>query len=128
MNVWRLNVKLTQIQECVRSRKFAAARRPRSPEIQKGDILLLQLGLTDARRIGKENARIEFALIFDRYEEDYTGEISMHYWPDAGRTWQWIMHCSDIIPTLPFSLERLSLSQSYAGQTNSLRIFGEALH
>ncbi len=122
MNIWRLNVRLTQIGECVHSRKFAISRRPRNPEIRKGDILLLQLGSSDARRAGKENSRIEFALIFDRYEEDYSGEISLHYWPAAGRTWQWIMHCGDIIPTLPFSLENLPLARSYAGQTNPLRI------
>ncbi len=125
MNVWRLNVKSTQIGECIHSRKFAIARRPRNPEIQKGDLLLLQLGLTDARHAGKESARIEFALIFDRYEEDYDGSISLLHWPDAGKTWPWILHCGDIIPTLPFSLEALPLSQSYAGQTNPLRISDE---
>lgn len=125
MNIWRLNVKSTQIGECIRSRKFAVARRPRNPEIRKGDILLLQLGMTDARRAGKEASRIEFALVFDHYEEDHDGEISRHFWPGADRTWPWILHCSDIIPTLPFSLETLKLSHSYSGQTNPLRIYGE---
>jgi len=122
MNIWRLNVKVTQIGECIHSRKFAVDSRPRNPEMQKGDILLLQMVLVDARRVGKQSQRIEYALIFDHFEEDYSGTMSSSYWPDAGKTWRWILHCSDIVQTIPFSLENLSLSTSYAGQTNPVRI------
>ncbi len=110
MNIWRLNVKATQIGECINSQKFAIDARPRNPEMQRGDILLLQMVSADANRLDKRNERIEFALIFDHYEEDHDGSISSHYWPHAGKTWRWILHCSDIIqaiPCHPFSLSLL---------------------
>lgn len=125
MNVWRLNVRETQIGECIRSKKFALAGRPRNPAIQKDDILLLQLVDRDAHKLRKENARVEFALIFDHYTEDYNGSVSMQYWPNAGKTWRWILHCSDIIPTIPFSLDNLHLKQNYAGQKNPMWIVDE---
>ena len=122
MNIWRLNVKETQIGECIHNRLFAIRTRPRNPEIQKGDILLLQRVSTDAKKLGKENSRVEIALVFDHYQEDYDGSISNHYWPQAGKTWRWILHCSDIIPTAPFSLENLNLYHDYAGETNPKHI------
>ncbi len=118
MNIWRLNVKSTQIEECIREEKFALPSRPRNPEIQKDDLLLLQLVATDAKRLGKTDSRIEFALVFDHYEEDHDGIISKHYWPNAGKTWHWILNCSGIIPTVPFSLENLNLIYDYKGETN----------
>lgn len=72
--------------------------------------------------MGKENSRIEFALIFERVEQDPTGEISCRHWPNAGRTWPYIVHCSQTIPTIPFSLENLNLQGSYAGQANAVPI------
>ena len=122
INIWRLNVKDTQIGECILNKLFAIETRPRNPEIKKGDILLLHLVSTDAKKQGKENARVEYALIFDHYEEDYNGIISNHYWPRAGKTWRWILHCSGIITTAPFSLENLNLSNDYAGQINPKHI------
>lgn len=122
MNIWRLNVKETQIQSCIRHKKFAIANKPRSPEVEKGDYLLLQLVATDASRLSKSNSRIEFALMFDHYEYDPDGSVSRHYWPDADKAWPWILHCTDIIPTAPFSLENLKLTRNYGGQTNPLRI------
>jgi 5-methylcytosine-specific restriction endonuclease McrA len=122
MNIWRLNVRETQIDECVNSYMFAVDRRPRNPEIQRGDLLLLQLVLSDAKKRNKENKRIEYALIFDHYAEDYDGTISRYYWPMAGKTWRWILYCSEIVTTIPFSLENLPLSTSYAGQTNPIKI------
>ena len=122
MNVWRLNVKETQVGECIQYRLFAFRTRPTNPEIQKGDILLLQLVSVHARKLGKENSRIEFALVFDHYTEDYDGSISSHYWPHAGKTWRWILHCSDIITTVPFSLENINLSHDYSGEVNPRRI------
>jgi hypothetical protein len=118
MNIWRLNVKEAQITECIRSKKFAFLNKPRNPEIQRGDMLLLQLVEADARRLSKSKARIEFALVFDHYEEDYDGSISRYFWPNAGRTWRWVLHCSDIIPTIPFSLSSIDLHNEYSGQAN----------
>ena len=125
MNIWRLNVKETQIGECIHSKKFAIAGRPTNPTIQPGDILLLQLVAADADRLGKRNSRIEYALIFDHYEHDPDGNISRYYWPHADKTWSWIIHCSDMIVTAPFSLVGLGLSSDYAGRTNPLRIHDE---
>jgi hypothetical protein len=112
----RLNVQFTQIEECIRKSLFALPQLPRTPPLQKGETLLLQLIKTDAVRLGKQRARIEFALIFDHVEGDPTGEISRRHWPDADRTWKHILHCSETVPTIPFSLESLKLSRSYAGQ------------
>jgi len=125
MNIWRLNVREIQIAECIHWRKFAFDNPPRNPEVQKGDVLLLQLVLADARKFGKENNRIEFALIFDHYEEDHNGTASAYYWPKAGKAWRWILFCSDVVPTIPFSLEKLSISDNYSGQTNPVRISEE---
>lgn len=125
MNIWRLNVRETQITECIQYKLFAIETKPRNPEIQKGDFLLLQLVSTDARKRGKENSRVEFALEFDHYQEDHDGLASKYYWPQAGRTWRWILHCSDIVPTVPFSLEKLDLYHDYSGQTNPKHIKAE---
>jgi len=122
INIWRLNVKETQIGVCIQDKLFAIETKPRNPEIQRGDILLLQLVSTDAKKQSKENSRVEYALVFDHYEEDYNGIISNHYWPQAERTWRWILHCSGIITTAPFSLENLNLYHDYAGQTNPKHI------
>jgi hypothetical protein len=118
----RLNVQLSQIEECIRKSKFALPSLPRTPPIARGEALLLQLVLDDARRLGKERSRIEFALVFEHVEEDPTGELSRKYWPDAPKTWRYILHCSETIPTIPFSLELLDLRHSYAGQNTAAYI------
>jgi hypothetical protein len=97
----------------------------RLPFLQIGEILLLQLVKSEARDLGKEHARIEFALIYEHYEVDYTGEISRLHWPLAGKTWRYILFCSETIPTVPFSLEDLPLSMDYAGRTNPRAISQE---
>lgn len=122
MNIWRLNVNETQIDACITNKLFALSSRP---NIQEGDLLLLQLNKANAIRTGKNTSRIEYALIFDHYEEDYDGSISRNYWPVAGKTWDWILHCSDIIALFPFSLEYLNLDNDYSGQTNPRRILNE---
>lgn len=61
-------------------------------------------------------------MIFDHVEEDVSGQVSRLHWPNAGRTWKYILHCSQTVPTIPFSLERLDLSRSYAGQHTALFI------
>ena len=115
----RLNVRQSQIRECIEKSLFAVNQVPR---FHKGEILLLQLVKEEARDYGKLQARIEFALVYDHYEVDHTGAISRQHWPQAGKIWKYILVCSDTIPTIPFSLDDLSLSKDYAGQTNPLAI------
>jgi len=88
------------------------------PRFSQGEILLLQLVKQDGFSTGKLHSRVEFALIYDHYEVDHTGEISRRHWPSAGKTWKYILFCSKTIPTIPFSLEGLPLSTDYGGQTN----------
>jgi hypothetical protein len=114
----RLNVRQAQIDECIRSSMFALSERPQNPELQPGELLLLQLVKTDAIRLGKLHERINFALVFERIERDYDGSLSRKHWPDEGRVWNWIVYGLATIPTIPFSLEDLGLSQDYGGQTN----------
>lgn len=118
----RLNVQFSQIEECVSTALFALDALPRNPPLQKGELLLLQLTKDDAGRLGKLNQRVEFALVFDHVEEDPTGVVSRRHWPQAEKTWRYILHCSGTVTAIPFSLENLSLSQSYAGQGNAIYI------
>lgn len=115
----RLNVREAQIDECIRSSMFALSERPRNPELQPGELLLLQLVKTDAIRLKKLHQRINFALVFDRIERDHDGSISRQHWPNEGRTWNWIVYGLATVPTVPFSLEDLELSRNYQGQDNA---------
>lgn len=54
-----------EIDECIQQPMFAISFRPQSPEFYPGEPLLLQLVKEEARKQGKEHARINFALIFD---------------------------------------------------------------
>jgi hypothetical protein len=114
----RLNVQETQIDECIQTSMYAIHSRPQTPELQPGELLLLQLVKNNARQSGKLKSRINFALVFNHLERDYDGTISRLHWPNAGRIWPWIVYCSDTVPTIPFSLEDLPLSRGYEGQTN----------
>lgn len=118
----RLNVRQSQIRACIEKSLFAI---DQTPHFQKGEILLLQLVKAEAAQLGKLHARIEFALVYDHYEVDHTGEISRQNWPQAGKVWKYILICSDTIPTIPFSLEDLLLSNNYAGISNPLSISQE---
>lgn len=117
-NLWRLNVRRTQIEECIRESLFAVDRLPRSPRLEAGDVLLLQLVRQDAEETGEGDRRIQFALVFERAETDEDGSISRLHWPRAGKTWRYILHCSDTVPTIPFSLEAFPFGQQYLGQAN----------
>jgi hypothetical protein len=117
--VQRLNVRQTQIRECIEKSLFAV---DLAPNYKAGEILLLQLVKEEARNLGKLHSRIEFALIYDHYETDHTGEISRLHWPFAGKTWKYILFCSKTVPVIPFSMEDLPLSTDYRGQTNPIRI------
>lgn len=118
----RLNVRQSQIRECIEKSLFAV---DRLPPLQKGEILLLQLVKSEALKLGKLHSRIDFALVYDHYEVDHTGEISRRHWPMAGMTWRYILFCSRTIPTVPFSLESLPLSTDYSGRTNPRAIISD---
>ena len=115
----RLNVRQAQIEECKRKRLFAISVLPRKPELQKGELLLLQLVKREASQAGKLHGRIQFVLEFDHFEEDHDGSVSRRHWPSENRRWRWIIHCSAIKDVTPFSLEDLNLSRSYGGQANA---------
>jgi hypothetical protein len=72
----RMNVRFTQIEECIRKSLFAIDVLPRNP--LPGEELLLQLVKEDAVAMGKEASRIEFALIFESVLPDPMGELSRH--------------------------------------------------
>src|SRR5260370_37207416 len=114
----RLNVQETQIDECIQTSMYAIHSRPQTPELQPGELLLLQLVKNNARQSGKLKSRINFALVFDHLERDYDGTISRLHWPNAGREWPWIVVGLATVPTVPFSLEDLPLSKSYEGFYN----------
>jgi hypothetical protein len=114
----RLNVRPAQIDECIQKSMFAFSVKPQNPELQVGELLLLQLVKTEAARLGKLHSRIDFGLVFDHIEPDYDGTISRLHWPRESRTWPWIVYGSATVPTIPFSLEDLDLSLDYDGQTN----------
>lgn len=115
----RLNVRAAQLEVCREKKLFALHSSPRRPELEKGELLLLQLVKTEATQLGKSHSRIEFALVFDHLERDYGGKLSQEHWPSEGRVWNWIVFCSETIPTKPFSLEDLDLSKDYGGQDNA---------
>jgi hypothetical protein len=114
----RLNVQFTQIEECIRLSLFAVDMLPKNPPLQVGEELLLQLVKEDAARLGKLDSRVEFALVFHHAEKDPTGEVSRRHWPNAPKTWRYILHGSETVPMIPLSLEKLGLRKDYGGQTN----------
>jgi hypothetical protein len=114
----RLNVREAQIDECIQKSVFAIGFRPQHPALQPGELLLLQLVKKEAQRLGKLKSRVNFALVFERLEQDYEGTISRLYWPDEGRVWPWIIYGQATVPSVPFSLEDLPLSKSYEGLFN----------
>jgi HNH endonuclease len=121
----RLNVRLTQFQKCVDESLFAIATNPVNPPLAQGELLLLSLTSADAQRLGKQHSRIEFAVVFDHLEADSDGSKSRFYWPEADKTWPWIVYGSGTIPTMPFSLQDLPLSRDYSGMSNPLWINAE---
>lgn len=118
----RLNVRAAQIDECIQKSLFAIPYRPQHPELKPGELLLLQLVKDEARQLGLEHERINFALVFAKLQEDYDGALSRLHWPKENRTWRWIVYGSATVPTVPFSLEDLPLSKRYEGQTNPISI------
>jgi 5-methylcytosine-specific restriction protein A len=93
---------------------FAMDYVPRRHPLQKGEILLLQLVLSDAP---KPSERIRFALVFERIVEDSNNE-SERIW---GQHWEYLVYGSNVISTIPFSLPEVpAIGRSYAGQTQCL--------
>lgn len=121
----RLNVQFSQIEECIRTSLFAVDSLPANPPLQPGEELLLQLTKADAENLGKLDRRVEFALIYDHHGQDPDGAISRAHWPNAGKEWKYIIYCSETIPTVPFSLEKLGLSRDYAGIQQMAHILPE---
>lgn len=121
----RLNVRFTQIEECIEKAIFAVDSLPRNPALQRGEILLLQMVKNDAARLGKLSMRVEFGLVFEQVQHDPTGALSQKHWPRAGKVWKYLLLCSETVPAIPFSLEQLDLSQDYSGQNQCALIAAE---
>jgi hypothetical protein len=122
--MFRLNVAAQQLEECVKQGMFAL---PNRPQINVGEILLLQLKKSDWQLQGAKSGRIQHALVFQRVEHDAKGSISKKHWPNAGKTWQWILYASSVLDVEPFSLEDLPLKRDshYQAQANPVRIDSE---
>lgn len=118
----RLNVRFSQIEECIRTSMFALDALPANPELEEGEELLLQLVKSDAVPRDLEHKRIQFVLRYARSQRDVTGAISREHWPEAGKTWRYVLFCSATEPCMPFSLEDLPLSKDYGGQGNAIYI------
>jgi hypothetical protein len=119
--MYRLNVAAEQIEECVRKGMFALSFRP---QIEVGEILLLQLKKSDWKLQGEKGGRIQYALVFEHVEHDFEGKISKEHWPNAGKIWSWIIYSSASLDVKPFSLEDLPLTREshYQAQANPVRI------
>jgi len=63
---------------------FAMGSIPRNPLLKRGEILLLQVTKNTAHDL----KRIQFAIEFDKIEEDLKDE-SLHIW---GRKWKYIIY------------------------------------
>src|SRR5688572_21881598 len=112
----RLNVRFSQIEECIQKALFAVNDLPRNPPLRVGERLLLQLVKRDAEKLQKLDSRIEFALVFERVQADLDGTLSRKHWPNAGKVWKHLLVCSETVPAAPFSLEDLRLTKDYAGE------------
>jgi 5-methylcytosine-specific restriction protein A len=98
---------------------FAMDYVPRRHPLRSGEILLLQLVLSDAP---SRSERIRFALAFERIVEDLNNE-SQRIW---GQHWKYLVFGSEVISTIPFSLPEIpGISGSYAGQTQCLLLSPE---
>lgn len=119
--MYRLNVAAEQIEECVRKGMFALGYRP---QINVGEVLLLQLKKSDWKLQGATGGRIQHALVFQRCEHDQEGKISKEHWPNAAKAWPWIIYSSAVIDVTPFSLEDLPLTREshYQAQANPVQI------
>lgn len=76
----QLNVRSAQIDECIQKSLFAIPYRPQYPELQLGELLLLQLVKDEARQLRQEYERINFALVSRLLEEDHDSIFSQLHW------------------------------------------------
>jgi hypothetical protein len=90
----RLNVGANQLRECISRGMFALSGKP---QIGVGEVLLLQLNKIDWKLEGAQGGRVRHALIFQRAERDAEGLISQEHWPNAGKTWPWILYSSALV-------------------------------
>ena len=104
--MYRLNVAALQLEECIQRGLFALTYKP---QIEPGEILLLQLNKRDWKSLEQRSGRIQYALVFQNLERDKDGSISKLHWPNASKTWEWILHASQVVEIEPFSLEDLPL-------------------
>lgn len=101
---------------------FALSAKPRIPP---GEVLLLQLNKGDWKAgAGDRAGRIRHALVFQRAEHDADGILSQAHWPEAGKTWPWIVYASATLDVSPFSLEDLPLGREskYQAQAQLVQI------
>jgi hypothetical protein len=80
--MYRLNVAAEQIEECVRKGMFALSFRP---QIEVGEILLLQLKKSDWKLQGEKGGRIQYALVFEHVEHDSEGKIARNIGQTQGK-------------------------------------------
>lgn len=117
----RLNVQFNQIGECIRLSMFAMEHKPATPPLQEGEILLLQVTKNTSYNL-TISQRIQFAIEFDRIEEDVRDE-SLRIW---GRKWRYILYGKNTIAVIPFDLENIpSIGTKYSGQTQCVIIAAE---
>lgn len=119
--MYRLNVAANQIEECINKGMFALSS---EPKIKAGEILLLQLKKSDWLSQGAKSGRIKHALVFQYCKNDPQGRISREHWPNAEKTWKWIVYASAVLDVTPFSLEDLPLTREshYQAQANPVKI------
>jgi hypothetical protein len=118
--MWRLRVGITQLNKCVEKSIFALYARP---NMDPGDLLLLQLNQGDAKKSGKLHSRVEYVIVFDRREEDIDGSIIRAHWQNAPHKWNWMIYGSETKKTKPFSLEDLlHISKSYEERNTAIYI------
>jgi hypothetical protein len=117
----RLNVQFNQIGECIRLSMFAMEHKPINPPLQEGEILLLQVTKSTANNLNISQ-RIQFAIEFDRIEEDLQDE-SLRIW---GRKWKYILYGNNTVAVIPFDLEDIpSIGTKYSNQTQGVLIAPE---
>lgn len=119
--MYRLNVAANQIEECINKGMFALSSKPK---IKAGEILLLQLKKSDWLSQGAKSGRIKHALVFQYCKNDPEGRISREHWPNAEKTWKWVVYASAVLDVIPFSLEDLPLAREshYQAQANPVKI------
>jgi len=113
----RLNVQAAHLNMCIEKSVYALPG-AKKPHMEDSELLLLQLNKVDAIQRGIQHCRTNFALVYDRVEED--PDAIQQLWPTANPKWRWLLYGSATIPTIPFNLDDAVSSQRYSvpGMTN----------